>query len=345
MKKLLNEQSNSGLYQIHSSEEVSLVDINETKKVFQKIKSDQFIWDTVLSFTVEYAKKHNLYSPRDYVEYASKNLKWLFEKEKLSFKDLNFYATLHTNSDNPHLHLVFFEKEQKFINTRNGKKTFRQSGRFKKANLIKNLQHLNNLKSPQELEEIFETKKQVWNTKHTLQKTYKQSIVEQNNFKNSNQKITLLQYELSKIKSPRFKTLNEELKQKVLNVVEELIENNDDLSKEFSKITALINETPFNDKEKNNFKEKELSELKTNLANTLIKELTNENKLKLNYSYWRLKEINPHLAINYTPKVNVNSDNESDKDKSIRLPKIIYKALKSYKKAYEVFGTTKNKNL
>ncbi|MCL2522816.1 MAG: relaxase MobL [Erysipelotrichales bacterium] len=97
-------------------------------------KTESNIWSSVLSFTPEYAKDfcsskaqaHNL---------VSKEIDKFFEAAGLDPLNMNWYASFHVNTENPHCHIMFWEKEKTKIKS-NGQKSF-SDGKLSKKSLNK----------------------------------------------------------------------------------------------------------------------------------------------------------------------------------------------------------------
>jgi hypothetical protein len=68
------------------------------------------VWTTIISFERQYGDKfcRNKNDAKVLLEAA---LKRLFAKSHLKYENINWYAAMHTNTDNKHIHLVFWEKQ------------------------------------------------------------------------------------------------------------------------------------------------------------------------------------------------------------------------------------------
>lgn len=107
---------------------------NNLQKIAEKLnKTDSIIWHSVLSFTPEIAQKY-CSNKRDAEKLLHDNLPSLFkskygENAPLKYDNIDWFAAYHTNTDNRHIHLVFWEKEPKVLD-RNGNVSFRKTGRI-----------------------------------------------------------------------------------------------------------------------------------------------------------------------------------------------------------------------
>lgn len=96
-------------------------------------KTGSIIWHSVLSFTPEIGNKF-CSSKQDAEKIIRENLPLLFkkypeEKAALDYDNIDWLAAYHTNTDNRHIHLVFWEKEPKIID-KDGNKSYRKTGRL-----------------------------------------------------------------------------------------------------------------------------------------------------------------------------------------------------------------------
>lgn len=99
----------------------------EINKVKQRLKNtESFVWAGVVSFTPEMASSicYNRDCAKDLI---TNHLHKLFENTTFDYDNIDWIASYHTNTDNPHIHLTFYEKEPLNIAS-NGKKKY--SSRF-----------------------------------------------------------------------------------------------------------------------------------------------------------------------------------------------------------------------
>lgn len=99
-----------------------------TKKQLKELRTllrntDSNIWHAVISFTEEFGAKY-MNSYQDAVELLNAELPKFFRQIGIDEDNVVWYAGLHENTDNQHIHLGFFEKEPRFI-TESGKRRFR----------------------------------------------------------------------------------------------------------------------------------------------------------------------------------------------------------------------------
>lgn len=80
------------------------------------------IWDLVISFESEYGLK-NVDSYEDALELVKSVLPKFFKALKLKEDNIIWFGGLHTNTDNRHIHISFFEKEPMYYDAK--KKTYK----------------------------------------------------------------------------------------------------------------------------------------------------------------------------------------------------------------------------
>lgn len=99
-----------------------------TKKQIKDLRTmlrqtDSNIWHAVISFTEEFGAKY-MTSYQDAMELLKAELPKFFRHIGIAEDNVVWYAGLHENTDNQHIHLGFFEKEPRFI-AESGKKRYR----------------------------------------------------------------------------------------------------------------------------------------------------------------------------------------------------------------------------
>ena len=76
--------------------------------------TNSIIWTGILSFEEEYGKKFCDDKAAAHAMMLDA-FPALFKKSHLDYKNIDWYATLHRNTDNRHLHITFWEKEPTFL--------------------------------------------------------------------------------------------------------------------------------------------------------------------------------------------------------------------------------------
>lgn len=95
-----------------------LLSDNERKELRHQLQTTQsVIWDVVISFREEFGNEYC----RDYdqaYEFLKKELPKFFKRAGLISENIVWYAGLHDNTENKHIHLSFFEKEPKYFSNK-----------------------------------------------------------------------------------------------------------------------------------------------------------------------------------------------------------------------------------
>ena len=94
---------------------LSKQDIKALRKMLRETKS--CIWDMVISFEELFGKEH-LFHYEQAIGLLNNILPKFFKSSNLNPKNIIWYAGLHENTDNRHIHISFFEKEPTFYNHR-----------------------------------------------------------------------------------------------------------------------------------------------------------------------------------------------------------------------------------
>ena len=94
---------------------LSKQDIKVLRKMLRETKS--CIWDMVISFEELFGKEH-LFHFEQAIGLLNNILPKFFKSANLNPKNIIWYAGLHENTDNRHIHISFFEKEPTFYNHR-----------------------------------------------------------------------------------------------------------------------------------------------------------------------------------------------------------------------------------
>lgn len=100
-----------------------------TKRAIQDLRSmlrttDSNIWHAVISFTEDFGGKY-MTSYKDAMELLNAELPNFFRSIGIQTDNVVWYAGLHENTDNQHIHLGFFEKEPLFTKQSSQEKRYR----------------------------------------------------------------------------------------------------------------------------------------------------------------------------------------------------------------------------
>ena len=118
-----NEMKSSGLFNANGA-----ITKAEKKRLREKLrKAESCIWDLVISFATEYGEK-NMTNADQAQKLLSKVLPKFFKNAGLHPENIVWYAGLHTNTDNRHIHISFFENEPMWFHRKTKTYRYRQKG-------------------------------------------------------------------------------------------------------------------------------------------------------------------------------------------------------------------------
>lgn len=111
-----------------------LLSDKEKRDLREQLRTTQSnIWDMVISFRTEFGEKYC----RDFEQaynFCKSELPKFFKRAGLDPDNVVWYAGLHENTENKHIHISFFEKEPKYF--ANGGKLTYHNGKIKKEVLL-----------------------------------------------------------------------------------------------------------------------------------------------------------------------------------------------------------------
>lgn len=115
---LLNEYvSASTLYEDNESFTWNMDgDINAKKELKKIDLNSNHLWSLVVSFKPDFAINNGLISKSDYYQLTTNIMPNLLVNMGLDLNNVSWYATLHRNTNNPHLHIIFFEHNKTIDN-------------------------------------------------------------------------------------------------------------------------------------------------------------------------------------------------------------------------------------
>ena len=105
-----NEEKSEGVFGKNG-----LMTAKDKKQIREELKKTKsVVWDTLISFTEEYGKER-LLSYKDAEAIINKHLPKLVKDNHMNYSNINWFAGLHMNTDNRHVHLLWWEKEPTFV--------------------------------------------------------------------------------------------------------------------------------------------------------------------------------------------------------------------------------------
>lgn len=119
---------------------MSIEEVKELRNDMKKSDDKQVFWDTVISFSEEFIKENNLYTPEKVQKALNVELKGFFGDNGMDYEKVNWFFSMHTNTDNNHIHLGFFEKEPtsyEYVLDSNKNKVLNKYGKPKRKRIWK----------------------------------------------------------------------------------------------------------------------------------------------------------------------------------------------------------------
>ena len=105
-----NEEKSSGVFG-----KDGLLTEEQKKEIRKSLRiTKSVIWDMIISFTEEYGNER-IKSYEDALEVVRKNLPKFFKNNGMQDENVVWFAGMHENTDNKHIHVCFFEKEPTFL--------------------------------------------------------------------------------------------------------------------------------------------------------------------------------------------------------------------------------------
>ncbi len=124
-----NEEKSSGVF----GKDGLLTD-EQKKEIRKQLRTTKsVIWDMIISFTEEYGNEH-IKSYQDALEVIRKNLPKFFKNNGMQEENMVWFAGLHENTDNKHIHICFYEKEPTFLRQKK-KGYFYHTGTMRKTSI------------------------------------------------------------------------------------------------------------------------------------------------------------------------------------------------------------------
>ena len=120
-----NEEKSSGIFNA-----LGTLTKADRKALREKLRAtDSIIWDMVISFEENYGEQ-NVYNANQARELLCKVLPKFFRQAGFKPENITWYAGLHTNTDNQHIHLSFFENEPMWYHHKSKQYRYRWKGKI-----------------------------------------------------------------------------------------------------------------------------------------------------------------------------------------------------------------------
>lgn len=297
-----NTENHSGLFSVFTDERIELDKETVQSKINNEIRKKNSFYEMVISMG-ELTHKNLIFSSEEIRKRVSYPLQ-KFLKESY-YKNIDGFYTIHSNTDNVHLHLLIWDDNKK-INVYN-KKSFEEL----KSNLFNAFSDREFLFKQQEM---FETSKEMFEYKLDI----KEEIFTSIDFSNENQssslfnKVNTLKMLFNKNKKT-YKNLSNKEKKIVKDIHKELIKENENYAKFYNeweiKISELRNCNFENQAINEEFRfkvDKEVNEIKQSVYNKIIKTFIDDKKtytkIEFNEIYKNKKSLINDSEIEYLQK-------------------------------------------
>lgn len=121
-----NEEKSSGVFNADG-----ILSKADKKLLRERLrKTDSIIWDIVISFEKEFGEQ-NVYTAEQAQALLKKLLPKFFREVGFKPENITWYAGLHTNTDNRHIHLSFFENEPMWYDRQKKEYRYRRKGKIR----------------------------------------------------------------------------------------------------------------------------------------------------------------------------------------------------------------------
>lgn len=116
-----NTLKSSGIFDAYG-----ILSKSDIKTLREKLRnSSPVIWNGVISLEGEYGKEY-LYDVNQAIELMKEVFPKYLKEAKYKLENIIWFAGLHENTDNRHIHICFFEKEPRYINPVTKEKKYRK---------------------------------------------------------------------------------------------------------------------------------------------------------------------------------------------------------------------------
>lgn len=225
-QKKLKRTHSSGLmkfdFRTKNTSYLSKKQLNEEKTTFKSLSDKQFVWDGIISISNAMANKYKFGSCESFEVLIQKFIPSFLKAEGFDPKNIEFYASVHANTKNPHLHWIFFEKEPTIQKSKNDDPCFRKKGKLKLENALKfsyfASKYVDNKK---QMDDYYQLKNDFWTLKNTLKSEIREKEFQINLF--SAEILDVLD-EINETNASTFNKLSNKSKDVIMNYFEEQVD-------------------------------------------------------------------------------------------------------------------------
>lgn len=254
---------------------------NELEQEFKELENQDkkmHIWDGYLSVSNETANYFKFGSQKDFSLVIKRYMQSFLKAEGINPKNVSFYLFIHLNTNNPHAHFMFYEKEPEFIDEKINDLSFRKKGKFNISN-IKKFEWLasNYLLNKSENDYIYNIKNSFWSNKNNFKKLIKNYY-----FDTINQKMIDVANEIFTKKIKVYKHLSSESKKNVNDYFEEqIIQMPIELQSMYFEYKYKISEGLKSDSSFLDY-QKEKEDFETWIGNKIVRDIQNQKWNEIN---------------------------------------------------------------
>ncbi|UUM25181.1 hypothetical protein NQV05_02130 [Mycoplasmopsis agalactiae] len=315
-KEIANIEEKTGLHSLFNNEPND-IDPEIAKKQFEKLDDSQHVWEMIIN-PGDLGIKNNMLDKNEWNAILNKTMRGLLKANKLDPNNIIGYWALHSNTNYPHIHLGFFEKEPNHTNK------YRLKGKFDSKSISRfSFLFENAINEQSDYKNLFDFKNSIWNDRKEIKKLFVNALAEVNK---GNQ--DLIPFSLSKdeqrvleaaktikefFRNSKSKTYasvmnNYEIKAAISEIFNLRVKSNMELNEKFntynSELENLANSI-FNGKQtsilKDEFISKEKDEFEKQIGNVIIKSclkmnLDNLYEQKINTYGYGKKEDNESIS-------------------------------------------------
>lgn len=269
----INQNSNqSGLYNLLNDKPID-IEIDKVKKELKNLKSN--FWELIVN-PGDLALDNNILCKDKWHTVLQENFKRFLKANKFGLENMNVYYSIHGNTNYPHVHMFWYEKEAK----------------RKKAKL--NLNSINvfaykvglSIKYDEDYQKINELTKRIWDTRKQITEIISGHFNNNTNLSEDNLNKLFIKAsksildELEQKRNISYMRLSDENKTNIEIIKEFLLTSDNDYSRLFNSYQKQIKELNELDIEDKFLKEKikkiidkEMDEFKKQVGNKIIKSL------------------------------------------------------------------------
>ena len=275
------EENKTALFNINNDNFYDWNELQDLKNKFHELNPKQNVWDFVISFEKEFMQEKIIDHPELISGLIKEPLQELFKKNYMNIEDYEVFFALHENTDNKHIHLAFFEKEATNYNIKTNQPIFKYKG------LLANSETKELKEFAQDILKETDSKYYAMMIDYRKQVVQMSRMLLRQNLNDEYGKLvsTFIEKDIHTFK---FKNLDEDTQNQVLDLENKLVNSNQELKKCYQEYFNTLNQIyeikqtrneAYNMQNKNtdlnNWLEQEKDDLNVRIANGILKEIKN----------------------------------------------------------------------